>query len=457
MANNKTINFNRIYTWMLVDRFLNNPDDTTIKTKFIDFLETELIFEDIKNTLKNNEKIDPSTFSLFEGLKLTLEAQFKLQFDHIESKNNCLKELEEGLNSLNKLQIIDIPEESATVVGIIREFAVSIQERILKKEPQQELGWGEYSLYLLAKNYLGILKDAKLTDNNFPDLKIFFNFYTELTKVEVIPIFVIPEKESINIETTIFSEEIPQKILNLLNIKIPITDKPYIITSIGNEFMKDPLLLPLFASEIGILIDKTYIKLESHVISKFMYDFPGVFMSLNKDNMQWIPELISDSIALCLAGPSYLFALIKYMKEEEFLHATTKHPSINFRASVMYTYLFQNEFISLLSPNAFKILQKKLKYYQKHYTTGINTYSELEQVLQNYVSFIYYTIMEFLQNTGAYSSYYDLAELICTNEGSLEKTQKALMTKRQTFKDLMNLQNINWLIETRKDKGKSLN
>lgn len=456
MANNKTINFNRIYTWMLVDRFLNDPDNIAIKTKLIEFLESELLFEDIKNTLKENEKLDDSALSLFKGLKSTLESQFKLQFDQIETKAQCLEVLNEGIISLSNLQTENIPEDTTTVINLIKEFAVSFQERITKKADDAKLGWGEFSLYLLLKNYLHIFKDVKLTNNNFPDLKIFFNFYTDLTKIEVTPIFVVPEKEGIKIESTIFSEEIPQKIFELLNISIPKSEKLYIITSIGKEFIEDPLLLSLFASEIGVLLDKTYIKLESHVISKFMYDHPGVFMSLDKDNMQWIPELISDSIALCLAGPSYLFALIKYNKEEEVLHATIDHPSITFRASVMYTYLFQNEFISLLSPNVFKLLQKKLKYYQKHYATGVNSFSELEQVLQNYVSFIYYTVMEILQNTSAYSSYYDLAELICTNEGSLEKTQKALMDKKRTFKDLMNLQNVNWLIETRKDKGKSL-
>lgn len=463
---------------MLLENFINNPHDETNSENLLNFLENESLIEkqsyalalslwnnnfdkarikDIEFNIKAKNPIKTEDINHLSSLKAILEDYFTTQIEKPINYNLSIKELNRVIQILESFKKPDLSEKALNFVNILSYIAGALENKMIKNNPNDNLKWDEYAIYFLIENYIQFFEDSSIANNNLEALNTFINFYSKVVNKALIPIFLSSTEENIVVEPTAFPDKIHIKVLQLMNIENIDTKNLYITASLSNQFLDNSLFTALFAHEIGHLLDINHIDISSAIINDLLNYYPELLSRLDKDVLQWIREIIADAVAICLAGPAYLCAMVSFINDDRIMTASNLYPSIAFRVKILYTYLFQNEFISLLSPEAFTRLQNKLQYLQAHYNTSIPKYIEFEDIIQQSISAIYSIIAEFLHNAGVYSSYNELVELICSNNGSLVKTKDLLLEKEPNIKQVLNLQNINWLIELKKDTINLLN
>ncbi|MEW5818808.1 MAG: hypothetical protein AB1782_01335 [Cyanobacteriota bacterium] len=462
------LDFKLIYVWALLDKLLENPLDQITKDKFTSLMNNTTLLEKqcfdsacylwsqsldkiytnkVKLTFISGIPLNEDIITNLKFMKQTLEIYFISQEGSIEHRDTHLMWIIKILPDLINLQKENIPEDTFHFLEIIIDITTYLKNRLIDKSHEEKLNWCEYSLYLLLKGYIQFLQNTTISGNDFPDLKKFYEFYSIFTKKTVIPIFVTAKDENIVIEPSSFPDEIHLKIFELLNIPVSNNNKAFILNYLGDTFLDNPLFIPLYAHEIGHLFDNSFMNIETTITNRLILESNDFFITLDKQNLQWIKEIIADSFAISLMGPAYLYSLINFINNEEALNASISHPSIAFRIQVMYTYLYQNDFLNLLTPQAHTELQCRLNYFKNNFSTSEKTFIEFEHILQNFISIIYKTIIDFLQNTGNYFTYDDITKLVCSYDGNLEKTRKSICSNSLTFKDLLYLQNINWLLK----------
>ena len=468
-----TLDVHLVYVWSLLNNLISNPEDSrsisNLKailnknslsdTRCFEFARsiwlknhTEDTIAGILPSLELENRVNNELILLFTELNSSLDSYFSLQLKEIDPLNDINNWLDYAIELLNSINKDNINNRTDYVIKNLSNISTKLKEENLKDIDDDNISWNKYLIYLYLKGYIQFFENTKITDNNFNDLELFYGFYSKLAKKPIQPVFVLSNDDNMVIEPTMFPDKMYQKLFQTIDIEIEENDNYYILNSIDKNVIDNPLLLALFAHEIGHLFDINFMALSNAVINKFIYQYPDYFMTLNKQCLQWIRELIADAFAISLLGPAYMFALIIYITNEEMMVPAISHPGMSFRLRALYTYLYQNEFINLLSPQSFEILQNKLQNIQQKFSTQAGDLLQYEKIMEQYISMIYHTTIEFLLNTCVYSSYDKISALICMNNGNLEEAKDSISKNNKSLNDLIVYYNLLWLIELKNNK-----
>lgn len=462
------LNLNLVYVWKILDNIAHSPEDSIVIQKLSDLLNNKSIIDTqsydaafyvwqyvynqdkinvINDCINNNNSLDDKSLVYLSQLRETIEDTFKheiVQIDSYEVYNDCLNAVIELFNEYTNTYNQEI---LGVFIGLMLSISTRLKFSIDHSTKETYFKWDHYALYLLLKGYSQFFDQTTFGLQACERLDFYYDFLNTFNLKSVIPLYFVSDEDNIVIEPAPFPNEMHYRLCAMMEIELDEVKNPFILNYLSRQFVDNDLLTPLFAHEIGHVIDRNFINIDTLVSNNLVLNHPEFYMTLDKRSYQWIREIIADAFAICLHGPAYLLALIDFMDSDEAMHSSITHPGIVFRTKIMYTYLFQNEYINLISPKSYAALQEKLQFYQDTYPTEINHFIAYENILQQYIPLIYSTVIEYLQNAGKYTTYNDLTELICFNEGSIEKAQDELLDKKLNFKDFLNLENLKWLIE----------
>ncbi|MEW5818735.1 MAG: hypothetical protein AB1782_00965 [Cyanobacteriota bacterium] len=464
----KRLDLKIFYVWLLLEKVIKNPEDSFIRQKLISLLNcetpletkcyetvafywyynfSEIFVKRMKLNLTSGIEFSQESLKQLDMLKIVLEQQFYVQVNELEKNTYCMEFINNTFSKLYELNKASIPDDTRKFINVL----IALCEYFKHSTPENELEmypeFDKYCVYLLVKAYSRLLIYAEISNNYYPDINKYFEFYSELIQKPVTPIIFISKEEHIRVEPALFPDEIHIKIFELMSLELPEFASPFIISNIGREIINNSLFTTLMSHHLGHLLDRSVLHLEQTITSNLLIAHPDFYIALDKEQLQWIKEIIADAFAVCLMGPAYFCALLDHLRDVKYMEASSCCPGIAYRTSIMHNYLLQNDFFNLMTPKAFEEIQQKIQHYEDCYKTKEESFIEFENILNLYINQIYFVIMDFLQNAGIYSSYDLLSEVICTNEGNINKAEEFLSTSRQDFKAYINLQNIRWLIK----------
>lgn len=466
-----------VYCWITLKRYLDDPKNEISNQQILALLVKKTIIDkhsydsayplwyknfdnilvkEIISDFKKGIELSKVKLTYLSLLKDLLEENFILTAPERITGNDFINNLLEYKNILNNFKQQTLPDETIDLINIINEVIDNVDNQLSHTNKAELLDWDFHSIYILLNNLVQYFKNNLKTDNDFKDLNKYYEIYFKFINKNIAPVYLISEvEENISIEPLPFPDEIHLKVLDLLNLKPEVsTNKSYIITTLGDNFVTNPLYSSLFLHEIGHLLDINLINLSNIIINELLGQYPEFFNKVDQIIYQWIRELVADAAAICMGGPAYLCELSNYIQDEIIMYPTDKYPGIYFRTSILYNYLFNNEFISLFDKDSLTKLHNKLSSFQNKYQTNNTVLLEFEKLLQGSLIPIYRTVTEFFINAGVYCSYDFMVEQICMNQGNLKLTQDSLKEHSTSFNQLITLHNINWLIELKRDDSK---
>lgn len=423
----KSLNIHLTYAWIALENILSCVDDTRCQELLAGILQKKTLLEkkshdvthsisynlfnpalnkDIAKNLLNNRQLDERELAYLSQLKECIESFFIKQLDEIEGRDAIISQLDDYIPRLEQILAGNPPQETLNVAKTNYALAQGLKVKVSACKSQDSIRWDEYSVFMLLKSYMQFFIDRKVTDNKYPDLSLYYSLYTYLAGKTYTPVFMLSNDKNIVISSDAYPDKIHLKVFDLMGLDGIPAEQQVILNSIDENFIENPLLPSIYAHEFGHLLDLNLLNVEELVVNNILNENPALFRQNAKEIGNWVREIIADAVAVCIAGPVYLYAVLNFFNEEEMAKACDSHPSLAFRANILASYLEHNGFLDC----EYSFIKDCVEKVNEEAAFTSHDFQVIESLLLEKVGMIYQTIVNFTVNAEIHCSSQSLAE-----------------------------------------------
>lgn len=423
----KSLNIHLTYAWIALEDTLSNADDGRGRELLAGILQKKTLPEkkshdvthsiscgvfnlamnkEIAKNLLDNKQLDERELAYLSQLKECIEAFFIKQLDEVESSDAIALQLDNYIDLLERMFPGNLPKETLNVAKTNYVLAQGLKVKMSACKSQDSIRWDEYSVFMLLKNYMQFFIDRKVTDNKYPDLSLYYSLYAYLAGKTYTPVFMLSIDKNIVIGSDAYPDKIHMRVFELMGLDGIPAAEPVILNSIDESFIGNPFLPSIYAHEFGHLLDLNLLNIEELVVSSILNENPSLFRQNAKEIGNWVREIIADAVAVCIAGPVYVYAVLHFFNEEEMSKACDSHPSLAFRANILSAYLKQNGFLDC----EYSFIKDCVEKVNEEAAFTSHDFQVVETLLLEKMGIIYQTIVNFTVNAGIHCSSQSLAE-----------------------------------------------
>lgn len=466
------LNFKLLYVWQLLDKILSTSDKTPYVKKFTALCEQssliertiyqqclqlfgykfeETIYEELDPYLFDEKPYDKHFYDAVEKLKKRLDSFFSQEYGIVEETESYISSFNEALTILKKLSIKEFQPELLTVSHLLENISKYCLAKLLSQDLYAKPTYDIHLYWLYVQSVVDQLCLPNLTISNPNACQVFSELLFKITGIEITPLYLI--HDSYPIEGVIDHNFFPDPVFSLLfddNIfDHELAEKSSIIIKLNTFWVEDQLLSPLFAAQTAAFIDKKQLGLSNHILNQVISNTPQLYIWNRKTMTAWIQVMVKDLMAVSMMGFSYYCALLqKALNSPQ--EASDLQPDICFRLNLLYNYLYQQEYLCLLTANGFAKMQNSLSSLLSSVPTTTSNYKEIENALEPYYHEILTVTMDTLKTHDCHLSSQDVVKALSASNGIVSKALDRFPKEPTKLKDFAIKQNLLWLRELKK-------